>query len=60
MLIQDIFAAEVTRDIAPVIYFHEQDPAKVLEEVSEYIITGGYRSLTRDTGASRPGFMSSL
>ena len=42
MLIHDIFAADVTRDIAPVIYFHEQDPAKVMEEVSEYIITGGY------------------
>ncbi|MFM2315258.1 MAG: hypothetical protein RLZZ04_4534 [Cyanobacteriota bacterium] len=42
MLIKDIFAADITRDIAPVIYFHEQDPAKVLSEVSEYIITGGY------------------
>ncbi|WP_375453157.1 DUF6079 family protein, partial [uncultured Nostoc sp.] len=42
MLIKEIFAADVTRNIAPVIYFHEQKPAKVLEEVSEYIITGGY------------------
>ncbi|MEG4814880.1 BREX system P-loop protein BrxC [Microcoleus sp. K5-D4] len=42
MLIKDIFAADITRDIAPVVYFHEQDPIKVLEEVSEYIITGGY------------------
>jgi hypothetical protein len=42
MLIKDIFAADITRDIAPVVYFHEQDPTKVLEEVSEYIITGGY------------------
>ena len=42
MLIKDIFAADITRDIAPVIYFHEQDPQKVLSEVSEYIITGGY------------------
>ncbi len=42
MLIKDIFAADVTRNIAPVVYFHEQDAAKVLEEVSEYIITGGY------------------
>lgn len=42
MLIKDIFAADITRDIAPVVYFHEQDPAKVHEEVSEYIITGGY------------------
>ncbi|MCC2692805.1 BREX system P-loop protein BrxC [Nodularia sp. LEGE 04288] len=42
MKIKDIFAADVARNIAPVVYFHEQDPAKVLEEVSEYIITGGY------------------
>lgn len=42
MLIKEIFAADVTRNIAPVVYFHEQDPAKVQEEVSEYIITGGY------------------
>ncbi len=42
MLIKDIFAADVARDIAPVVYFHEQDPQKVLEEVTEYIITGGY------------------
>ena len=42
MLIKDIFAADITRDIAPVVYFHEQDPQKVLEEASEYIITGGY------------------
>lgn len=42
MLIKEIFAADITRNIAPVVYFHEQDPAKVQEEVSEYIITGGY------------------
>ena len=42
MLIKEIFAADITRNIAPVVYFHEQDPAKVWEEVSEYIITGGY------------------
>jgi hypothetical protein len=42
MLIKDIFAADITRDIAPVVYFHEQKPQKVFEEVSEYIITGGY------------------
>jgi hypothetical protein len=42
MLIKDIFAADITRDIAPVVYFHEQDPQKILEEVSEYIITGGH------------------
>ena len=42
MLIKEIFASDVTRDIAPVVYFHEKDPEKVNEEVSEYIITGGY------------------
>jgi len=42
MQIKDVFANDVTRDIAPVIYFHEQDPAKVAAEVSEYIVTGGY------------------
>ena len=44
MLIQEIFADidQVTRDIPPVIYFHEQEPDKVRAEVSEYIITGGY------------------
>lgn len=42
MLIKEIFAADITRNIAPVVYFHEQDPTKVQEEVSEYIITGGY------------------
>jgi hypothetical protein len=42
VLIQEIFAADVTRNIAPVVYFHEQDPNQVLAEVSEYIITGGY------------------
>ncbi len=38
MLIKEIFAADITRNIAPVVYFHEQDPTKVEEEVSEYII----------------------
>lgn len=42
MLVKDIFAEDITRNIAPVVYFHEQDPAKVQAEVSEYIITGGY------------------
>lgn len=42
MQIKDVFANDVTRDIAPVIYFHEQDSAKVTAEVSEYIVTGGY------------------
>lgn len=42
MQIKDVINGDVTRDIAPVIYFHEQEPSKVAEEVSEYIITGGY------------------
>ena len=42
MLLKDLFANDVTRDIPPVVYFHEQDPAKVAAEVGEYIITGGY------------------
>ncbi|MBI5543786.1 MAG: BREX system P-loop protein BrxC [Deltaproteobacteria bacterium] len=42
MKIQDLFVADVTRDIPPVVYFHEQDPVKLKAEVSEYIITGGY------------------
>ena len=42
MLIRELFAADVTRDIPPVVYFHEQSPAKVQAEVSEYIVTGGY------------------
>ena len=42
MLLKDLFANDVTRDIPPVVYFHEQNPVKVAAEVSEYIITGGY------------------
>lgn len=42
MKLQELFANDVTRDIPPVVYFHEQDPAKVAAEVGEYIITGGY------------------
>ncbi len=42
MLIRDLFELEVTRDIPPVVYFHEQDPEKLANEVSEYIITGGW------------------
>ncbi len=42
MLISEIFQADVTRDIPPVIYFHEQKPEKLEAEVGEYIITGGY------------------
>ncbi len=42
MKIRELFASDVTRDIAPVVYFHEQSPKKVADEVGEYIVTGGY------------------
>ena len=40
--LRDLFQSDVTRDIPPVVYFHEQSPAKLEAEVSEYIITGGF------------------
>lgn len=42
MLIRDLFRSNVTRDIPPVVYFHEQSPEKLATEVAEYIITGGW------------------
>ena len=42
MKIRDLFDKEVTRAIPPVIYFHEQSPEQLRDEVTEYIITGGY------------------
>jgi hypothetical protein len=42
MLIRDIFLYDVSRDIPPVVYLHEQSPDKVAAEVSEYIVTGGW------------------
>jgi hypothetical protein len=42
MQVKELFAGNVTRDIPPVVYFHEQSPTAVASEVSEYIITGGY------------------
>lgn len=42
MQIRDLFVSDVTRDIPPVVYLHEQSPAKLAAEVSEYIITGGW------------------
>jgi hypothetical protein len=42
MQIAELFASDVTRDIPPVVYFHEQSPDKLSAEVSEYIITGGW------------------
>ena len=41
-LIRDLFVSDVTRDIPPVVYFHEQSPEKLAAEVGEYIITGGW------------------
>ena len=41
-LIREIFASDVTRPIPPVVYFHEQTPKKLADEVNEYIITGGW------------------
>ncbi len=40
--IRDLFLSDVTRDIPPVVYFHEQSPPKLAAEVSEYIVTGGW------------------
>ena len=40
--IHKLFRQDVTRDIPPVVYFHEQNPEKIQDEVSEYIITGGW------------------
>src|SRR5438309_503270 len=42
MKIGEIFVKTVTRDIPPVVYFHEQSAGKIGDEVGEYIITGGY------------------
>jgi len=42
MRIRELFDKDVTRDIPPVVYFHEQDPQKLREEVEEYIVTGGF------------------
>lgn len=38
----ELFAADITRDIPPVVYFHEQSPERLQAEVEEYIITGGW------------------
>lgn len=42
MKIHELFELVVTRDIPPVVYFHEQSPERLESEVKEYIITGGY------------------
>lgn len=43
MSIRELFVHDITRDIPPVVYFHDVDPHKVRSEVDEYIITGGWR-----------------
>lgn len=43
MKLQELFATDVTRTIPPVVYFHDQSPERLKDEVSEYIVTGGYR-----------------
>jgi hypothetical protein len=40
--IRELFQSDVTRDIPPVVYFHEQSPEKLATEVGEYIVTGGW------------------
>ena len=42
MKIFELFRSDVTRDIPPVVYFHEQSPEKLKDEVREYIVTGGW------------------
>lgn len=42
MKIHELFLHDVTRDIPPVVYFHEDSPEKLRAEVSEYIVTGGW------------------
>lgn len=42
MKISELFKSDVTRDIPPVVYFHEQSPDKLAGEVREYIVTGGW------------------
>lgn len=42
MKLRELFESDVTRDIPPVVYFHEQSPDKLAAEVAEYIITGGF------------------
>jgi hypothetical protein len=40
--IRTLFERAVDRDIPPVVYFHQDSPAKLADEVREYIITGGW------------------
>lgn len=42
MKLGEVFERDVTRNIPPVVYFHEQDGRRLADEVAEYIVTGGY------------------
>lgn len=42
MTLGEVFERDVTRNIPPVVYFHEQEGRRLADEVAEYIITGGY------------------
>lgn len=55
MKILELFARNVTRPIAPVVYFHEDDPAKLHAEVREYIVTGGYPPHSHRASRSQEG-----
>ncbi len=53
--IRELFAKDVTRPIAPVVYFHEDEPAKLHTEVHEYIVTGGYEGKDPRAPRNREG-----
>ena len=40
--IRALFQSDVTRPIPPVVYFQDQAPQRLADEVSEYIVTGGF------------------
>jgi hypothetical protein len=41
-MMKHLFDGDVTRDISAVVYFHDDKPERLKQEVSEYIITGGF------------------
>lgn len=41
MKVRDVFKQPIERHIAPVVYFHEQTPERLADEVKEYIFTPG-------------------
>ena len=60
MRIRELFAADITRDIPPVVYFHEQSPEKLAAEVGEYIVTGGYPDGDPRAARNRAGIHEEL